>query len=99
MSFICVFESGRTPQPVIYFSPYSADPPNKPFLAFWIHGHEIDNLPDPFRRQETSKQDIRIRQIQLLGLHLFKHWANLVASTLFVIQQGGKDTRGIESWE
>jgi hypothetical protein len=35
----------------------------------------------------------------LLGFHLLKLWTNTAAAPFFVIQQGGNDTRGIESRE
>jgi hypothetical protein len=90
---------GAAAQLVFYLPPDRSNPADESFLAIGVNGHKVDYLSNPFGRKEPREQNIRIRQIQLFSFHLLKLWADTVAPSFFVVQQGGEYTGGIKSWE
>src|SRR5262249_43290493 len=58
--------------------------------------HVIGDLRDSVRREEPRDEDVRFRPIKLFVSAYFGHGRDLEISALLVIEDGGKDARGIE---
>src|SRR6266571_8408209 len=84
-----------------HFSADDEHPPDQAVpmraTARTLNRHEVLNFADTLLREESGDQDVRIRQVQLLGLPAGNRWCDAVVSASRAIEDGSEHARGIEA--
>ena len=82
-----------------YLAAHAVDDANNFMASFArsiLHGHEIDDLADPGRREKPGHQHIGFGQVHLAILDIFMRRRNFEEAALFVVQQRRENGGRIE---
>ena len=84
----------------MYVAPNHRDRPNDliRLTRVFFNGHVVGQFCDAFFGEEACQQNVRIRQVELTYPNIRKPGLNLKTAPLLVIEQRGKNRRGIEIW-